>query len=113
MSDRRRALRELRQLRERLLGRLAQPGGGPVTGDDAEQAAATLAREVQHLDLDRIRQRLHDVEAAIARITEGRYARCVDCGEDIPAKRLEAIPEAATCLRCAERREWAAARLEG
>ena len=32
------------------------------------------------------------------RLAEGSYGTCVDCGNDIPEARLEAIPEAIRCI---------------
>jgi RNA polymerase-binding transcription factor DksA len=48
---------------------------------------------------------LEQTEAAIARIEDGRYGRCETCGARIPESRLEAIPYAAQCVRCASQRE--------
>ena len=41
------------------------------------------------------------VSAAITRLDEGTYGACVHCENDIPFTRLEALPEAATCIGCA------------
>ena len=38
---------------------------------------------------------------AVERIDNGTYGRCQHCGEEISAARLEALPAAATCVRCA------------
>ena len=48
---------------------------------------------------------LTEVERALQRIEEGTYGRCVDCGQPIPEKRLQAIPWAARCVKDAERLE--------
>lgn len=40
------------------------------------------------------------VRAALSRLDEGTYGRCVSCGATIPAERLEARPEAERCVRC-------------
>jgi DnaK suppressor protein len=48
---------------------------------------------------------LEKVEAALERVEDGTYGVCEECGVKIPKKRLEAIPYAATCVRCASRRE--------
>ena len=48
---------------------------------------------------------LDQVEAAIHRIEDGDYGRCEKCGEEIPKTRLDAIPYAADCVRCASQRE--------
>ena len=44
---------------------------------------------------------LDQIEAAIQRIEGGGYGRCQKCGEQIPENRLDAIPYAAECVRCA------------
>src|SRR2546423_13789164 len=48
---------------------------------------------------------LTEVERALKRIEEGTYGRCVDCGQPIPEKRLQAIPWAARCVKDEERLE--------
>jgi DnaK suppressor protein len=48
---------------------------------------------------------LTEVQQALKRIEEGTYGRCVDCGQPIPEKRLEAIPWAARCVKDEERLE--------
>lgn len=50
---------------------------------------------------------LDQVDAALQRIEEGTYGRCIDCDKEIPAKRLEAIPYALRCVACEEKRERA------
>jgi len=51
---------------------------------------------------DRARQKERVmIEAALTRIADGEYGYCVECGEEIPQKRLELNPAAALCIRCA------------
>ena len=50
---------------------------------------------------------LDQVKAAIHRIEDGVYGRCELCGEQIPKSRLNAIPYAADCVRCASEKEEA------
>ncbi|HVM26635.1 MAG TPA: TraR/DksA C4-type zinc finger protein [Mycobacteriales bacterium] len=38
------------------------------------------------------------VLAALQRLDDGSYGRCVDCGKQIPPARLEVRPEAARCV---------------
>jgi DnaK suppressor protein len=59
--------------------------------DDAslEGQAALLSREIA------------SVRRALERIRDDIYGRCVRCGEEIAAARLEARPEAALCINCA------------
>jgi RNA polymerase-binding protein DksA len=48
---------------------------------------------------------LDQIEAALQRIEDGRYGRCEECGKQIPKTRLDAIPYAADCERCASQEE--------
>ena len=48
---------------------------------------------------------LAQIEAAIARIEDVSYGRRETCGGKIPKPRLDAIPYAAQCFRCASQRE--------
>jgi DnaK suppressor protein len=38
------------------------------------------------------------VEQALERLAAGKYGICVDCGKEIPAERLKAMPEAIRCV---------------
>jgi DnaK suppressor protein len=53
-------------------------------GQAVEHARASVAR----------------IEMAIARVEDGTYGRCVRCGAEIPGERLEALPDAETCVSC-------------
>ena len=46
-------------------------------------------------------QQLGAVEAALARLDDGRYGTCERCGRTIPDERMEVVPWAATCVGCA------------
>ncbi len=48
---------------------------------------------------------LSQIEAALVRIEEGGYGQCEDCGTKIPKARLNAIPFATLCVRCAHQQE--------
>ncbi len=41
------------------------------------------------------------IETALERIADGTYGDCVTCGEAIPPARIEAVPQAAQCIKCA------------
>jgi RNA polymerase-binding protein DksA len=44
--------------------------------------------------------RLERIEAALARLENGRFGLCANCGSKIGAERLEAIPYAVMCINC-------------
>jgi DnaK suppressor protein len=48
---------------------------------------------------------LEQIEHALERIRARTFGTCEDCGGVITKKRLEAIPFAAMCIRCAEKME--------
>jgi|SRR5579862_4380723 len=50
---------------------------------------------------------LQEIDDALARILEGTFGLCEDCGHPIPAARLEAIPYARLCISCKSREEAA------
>ena len=41
------------------------------------------------------------VQAALARADKGNYGECTRCGEPVEPARLEAMPQAENCVRCA------------
>ena len=48
---------------------------------------------------------LGKIESSLERIEEGTYGTCEECGVRIPKTRLNAIPYADLCVRCAEKIE--------
>jgi DnaK suppressor protein len=47
---------------------------------------------------------LGDVVAALRRLDDGTYGRCLTCGERIAGPRLDALPTAHLCIECADER---------
>jgi RNA polymerase-binding transcription factor DksA len=47
------------------------------------------------------REEVAALDRAASRLAAGTYGRCLECGREIPAARLEALPAAETCLTCA------------
>jgi DnaK suppressor protein len=45
------------------------------------------------------------IEAALQRIEEGIFGRCIDCESAIPKTRLNAIPHTPKCVKCASLQE--------
>lgn len=48
---------------------------------------------------------LGQIETSLERIEEGTYGRCEECGVKIPKTRLNAIPYASLCVKCAAQEE--------
>ena len=53
----------------------------------------------------RNRRKLALINSALDRLARGEYGICEECGEQIPLKRLQAVPWAAYCVPCQERTE--------
>jgi DnaK suppressor protein len=50
---------------------------------------------------------LSQIDAALRRLDEGTYGDCFECGGEIAAARLRALPFAVRCRDCEQRREAA------
>jgi RNA polymerase-binding transcription factor DksA len=48
-------------------------------------------------------QIIAEVNAALARIDQGKFGRCEACSHQIPKRRLLIVPYTRHCLCCAER----------
>jgi len=60
-------------------------------------------REIAVRNLDRDSGMMRLIRRALARIENGSYGVCLQCEEDIPLKRLKAVPWADFCIACQER----------
>ncbi|MDX2220749.1 MAG: TraR/DksA family transcriptional regulator [Burkholderiales bacterium] len=101
---------EARQLREAIEFDRQQLDGRadslPSAFDDGRDEPATdVLRDVAVSELARRARELDSVEAALARIDEGVYGTCVECGNGIAIERLRASPHSTTCLACQSIRE--------
>jgi DnaK suppressor protein len=70
--------------------------------DEGDRANTSLAREIDLAQKSRDRALLALVDAALKRISEGTFGHCLNCGQEINAKRLEAIPWVRYCITCQE-----------
>lgn len=52
--------------------------------------------------LSNAKVKLKKIEAALVRIENDEFGICLDCGDEISMKRLEAVPESTLCLECSE-----------
>lgn len=70
---------------------------------DYDQHPADEGTEMHDQELDETREMMladeaDRIELALRRLASGDYGKCIDCGKDIPAERLEAIPESVRCI---------------
>jgi DnaK suppressor protein len=73
--------------------------------DIADRAASSYTKEFLFSQSNNDRQLLAMVETALQRIREGAFGECVSCGNEINAKRLEAVPWTRYCIECQEKLE--------
>lgn len=73
-------------------------------GGFADSGAATAERTEVLGVAETLAQQVAAIEAAIEQIDQGTYGICVDCGDAIPAVRLEARPASIRCVACKSKR---------
>jgi DnaK suppressor protein len=77
-------------------------GGAMEAGD----AGANLTEaDRNEAAVESVRGQRGDVMAALARVEDGSYGKCVDCGQSVPDGRLEARPTTARCVGCQSKRD--------
>ena len=89
--------------RTRLLADICETIQAPCQMTYGSQAAAASQVFEQQRDLalrDRAEQHLALVDAALARLDDGTFGTCLNCGRPIAPGRLEALPWAAHCIDC-------------
>ncbi len=93
--------------RAELLAELS--GVGDKAGDHydanfADSSQVTAERGEAEALASKLRATLADVERALAKLDEGTYGLCEQCGKPIGEDRLEAMPTARRCISCASKR---------
>jgi RNA polymerase-binding protein DksA len=68
--------------------------------DPGDESVATLITDLGHADMGRDLSELRALEAALARLRDGSYGICAECGGDIGFERLRANPAAVRCVDC-------------
>ena len=102
-------------LRARLQGDMTQMEDNALNKDHtnttsmpnhmAELGSGNFDQELTLSLLGSEKDALNQIDAAIARIDDGSYGRCETCDGKLSKARLEAIPYAAQCVRCASQQE--------
>ena len=98
----RRILNEIVASRERRSPQVDEPMKHPDVNDLAAANHAQYIADVKeeiHLSVCEAARR------ALARLEEGEFGICVECGEEISSKRLAAVPWADCCVSCQAERE--------
>lgn len=68
-----------------------------VTGDQEDQASEMTDFGTNNAILKELEDRSVNIKKALEKIEDGTYGKCSECGNEIEADRLEALPSASTC----------------
>ena len=107
LEERNRISAALDNLHEETAGTLYDDAGEETAYDNhlGDTATETYDRELDYTLEENSEHLLAEIDAALKRIDEGTYGICTNCGEQIPAERLEARPWATLCIDCQRDRE--------
>ena len=95
---------QLAELEQREV-RIAEDLAEPLNADSSEQAVEMHDDVSLEGQAALISREIASVNRALLRVENGTYGECVRCGADIAPKRLEARPEAALCISCANQEQ--------
>lgn len=107
---------QLLVLRARLRGDVSQMADMALKKNRGERGSDSSSMPIHMADLgsDNFEQEftlslmeneedtLSAIESALERIEDGTYGECEECGGKIPKARLNALPHASMCVKCAE-----------
>jgi DnaK suppressor protein len=96
-------LSELEEETLRPVGGEASGGMSEVPVHPADLGNDEYEEEINLTLLENEAQVLAEVNDALARIESGTFGRCENCGREISKERLEALPYARYCIRCARK----------
>ncbi len=105
LEERRREI--LAQVQEKMRDVRAEAGEGQGVLDAAECSEADIQDDIEFALIQMKSETLHRIEEALARLDEGTFGNCFECGDEISERRLRALPFAVRCKDCEEAREVA------
>lgn len=93
-------LQRLRELGVRLEG-IEEALDAPHSKDWEEMAVEREDDEVLERLGESGQLEITRIKSALQRMSDGTYGICLQCGEDIAEERLNVVPEAPLCSKCA------------
>ncbi len=107
LEDRRREI--LNEVHEKMRDVRAEGAKGEGQGvlDAAEASEADIQDDIEFALIQMKSETLHKINEALARLDEGTFGYCFECGDEISERRLRALPFAVRCKDCEEEREVA------
>lgn len=85
--------------RAELTTQLAENGDVPFDENFADSGQVAAEQGEHRAIVGHIQDSLRDVNRALAKLDEGTYGKCEECGEEIAEPRLEAMPSARYCIK--------------
>jgi len=73
--------------------------------DPLDQVRQSTERDMAVETLNQQARSIREIQAALVRIAENSYGRCESCEDQIPTKRLHALPWARLCVTCQSKSE--------
>ena len=74
-------------------------------GDELDDTLFNEQAEIESQLAEVESRELGRIDAALEKIRQGNYGRCDTCGQSIKVDRLQAVPYATECIRCARAAE--------
>jgi len=103
-DDRARVIRTLTSAEEELAGLMRDAGDG-AGHDQADMGATSFERDQELTVVNNEREKLAQIDRALAKMADGTYGVCESCGNPIGKGRSMAFPRATLCLTCKQREE--------
>jgi RNA polymerase-binding transcription factor len=105
LEERRREIQAEVQGKIRDVRAEASMGGKNEVFDAVESSEADIQDDIEFALIQMKSETLNKINDALARLDNGDYGNCFECGEEIAEKRLRALPFAVRCKDCEEARE--------
>src|SRR5215203_3160564 len=113
-SDLKRMLEERRkEIMSEVQGRIRDQREADAWGkvhevlDAGESSEADIQEDIEFALIQMKAETLQRINEALARLEDGKYGYCFECGDEIAEQRLRALPFAVRCKDCEEAREVA------
>jgi len=107
LEERRREIRAEVQGKMRDVRAAGEIGKLNEVFDAVESSEADIQEDIELALIQMKSETLNKIDDALARLEQGDYGNCFECGEEIAEKRLRALPFAVRCKDCEEAREVA------
>lgn len=107
LEDRRREL--MAEVKTKIKDVRAEGASGMMhsVAELGESSESGIQEDIELALIQMKAETLNRINEALARLEEGEYGYCFECGDDIAHQRLRALPFAVRCKDCEEAREMA------